>query len=323
MARNKARRNRGGSLKPAQLNLSYNLGSGTTYIDLFSDLSKVNRRLYKQGKVLAIAGVSYIFRPDANFPPLAADLAVVSMAVYTAGDTWTVQNAWTKAKNVWSSQQRRARKLIGKSAKPTWEDFKVYLDDAHRVGTIGTVLAGDGGAVSSGEWDYSKLVWDSDDGATLFEPNLHLIGGDVGAPTDVGLILAYQQSRATVQAVDPDLPADYSSNIYAFMARDLDDVADEVAQNMEVENDEPPYDQDDYPGSDTNSDAAWFQQIATASQGSPIGRIPGFQAECGLVKVTVETLDITGTPKDVDDMLVIFHLMPGNYQGVLAENMGQ
>ena len=186
MARNKARRNRGGILKPAQLNLTYELGDGDTYIDLFSDLSKVNRRLYKQGKVLAVAGVTWAFAPS----PVTPDM--ISLVSYTAGDTWTVQNAWTKAKNVWSSQQRRARKLIGQSAKPTWEDFKVYLDDAHRQGTIGVVMAGDGGAVSSGEWDYSKLVWDSDDGATLFEPYLHLIGGDVGAPTDVGLILAHQ-----------------------------------------------------------------------------------------------------------------------------------
>lgn len=175
------------------------------------------------------------------------------------------------------SQQRRARKLIGQSAKPTWEDFKVYLDDHHRVGTIGVVLAADNTAVGSGEWDYSKLVWDSDDGATLFEPHLHLIGGDVGAPTDVGLVLAYQQSRATVQAVDPDLPAEYSSNIYAFMARDLDDVADEVAQNMEAENDEPPYDQDDYPGSDTNSDVPWVQQFSVVTEGSPLGGFQGFK----------------------------------------------
>ena len=320
MARNKAR---GGSLKPAQLNLTYSLNSGTSYIDLAQDLSMVNRRLYKQGKVYAVAGVSVGFVPVGIFPPVGADLSVISVAVATAGDTWTVQNAWTKAKNVWSNQQRRARKLIGQSAKPTWEDFKVYLDDTHRGGTIAAVKAGDGASVSPGEWDYSKLVWDSDDGATVFEPHLHLIGGDVGAPTDVGLILNYQKSRATVQSVDPDLPADYSSNIYAFMARDQDDVADEVAQNMEDENDEPPYDQDAYPGGDTNSDAVWLQQFATCSVGNPVARIPGFQAECGLVAFGISGFDNTGTAKTVSGISVTFHLMPGNYQGVLAENMGQ
>jgi len=322
MARNKARRNRGGSLKPAQLNLTYSLNSGTTYIDLFSDLSKVNRRLYKQGKVLAVAGVSIGFVPGVTFPAaLPTDLSVVSAAVATAGDTWTVQNAWVKAKNVWFKQQSRARKLIGQSAKPKWEDFKVYLDDAHRAGTIGDVKAGDGADVSVGEWLYSKFVWEADD-HQIHEPYVHLIGGNV-SNTDWGLVLGYQDSRATVQQYDPDLPTEYSTNMYAEMAQDLDSVADEVADNMEATNDQPPYDQDDYPGSDTNSDAPWLQQFSVCSVGQPIMRIPGFQAECGLVKFGLEGFDNVGDAKSLSGISVVFHIMPGNYQGVLAENMGQ
>ena len=315
MARNKARRKRGGSLKPAQLNLSYAIADGVTYIDLFSDLSKINRRLYKQGHVLAIAGVTFGYTPS----PAAPD--VVACAVSTAGDTWTVQNSWTKAAGVWTSQQKRARRLIGRSGKPTWEDFKVYLDDAHRAGTIGSVLAGDGAAVQTGEWDYSKLLVEADNN-TVSEYYLHLIGGDVGS-TDRGLILAYQDSRATVQAIDPDLPAEYSDNLYAVMAADQDLVADEVAQNMEDENDEPPYDQDDYPGSDANSDSPWLQQWASSSIGQPVGRVPGFQAECGLVMIAMNGYNADGSSATVPPSTVTFHIMPGNYQGVLAEKMGQ
>jgi len=315
MARNKARRKRGGSLKPAQLNLSYEIGDGVSYIDLASDLSKVNRRLYKQGKVYAVAGITFGFVPSAVSPD------VVVCGVSTAGDTWTVQNSWTKAKNTWSNQQRRARKLIGSSAKPTWEDFKVYLDDAHRVGTIASVLAGDGGAVGTGEWDYSQLVWEEDD-HSIDHVYLHLIGGNVST-TDWGLILGYQQSRATVQPEDPDLPAEYSTNMYAKLATDEDAVADEVANAMEQENDEPPYDHDDYPGSDTNSDAPWLQQFAVASIGQPLGRLPSFQVECGLIKIEMAGHNAADPQRPVPPTLVIVHLMPGNYQGVLAENMGQ
>jgi len=322
MAGNKARRKRGGSLKPAQLNLSYSLNSGTTYIDLASDLSKVNRRLYKQGKVYAVAGVSIGFVPGITFPAAQpTDLSVVSAGVATAGDTWVVQNAYVKAKAAWTNQQRRARKLIGQSAKPTWEDFKVYLDDAHRAGTIGSVLAGDGAAVGTGEWDYSKLVWEADD-HSIDEPYLHLIGDNVST-TDWGLVLGYQQSRATVNATDPELPAEYSTNMYALMASDLDAVADEVAENMEGWNDDPPYDRDDYPGSDTNSDVPWLQQFAACSVGQPIMRIPGFQAECGLVAFGLSGFDNVGDAKSLSGITVVFHIMPGHYQGVLAENMGQ
>jgi len=322
MARNKARRKRGGSLKPAQLNLSYLVNSGTSYIDLASDLSKVNRRLYKQGKVYAVAGISIGFVPTITFPAIQpTDLSVLSAGVATAGDTWVVQNSWTKAKNVWSNQQRTARKLIGSSAKPTWEDFKVYLDDAHRAGTIIHAIAGDGGAVGTGEWDYSRLVWEADDNSVDFV-YLHLIGGDVST-TDWGLIKGYQESRATVQPEDPDLPAEYGSNMYALLATDENAVADNVANVMEDSNDEPPYDHDDYPGSDTNSDYPWLQQFAACSVGQPIMRIPGFQAECGLVAFSLSGFDNVGDPKSVSGVTVTFHLMPGNYQGVLAENMGQ
>ena len=119
------------------------------------------------------------------------------------------------------------------------------------------------------------------------------------------------------------MPADYSSNIYAFMARDLDDVADEVAQNMEVENDEPPYDQDDYPGSDTNSDSPWIQQMSVGTIGNPLARMPGFQAECGLVKFNLNAHNADGSTATAPPTVVTVHLMPGNYQGVLAESMGQ
>ena len=311
----RTKRRNSGKLKPAQLNLTYQIADGISYIDFAADLSRINRRLYNQGKVYACAGVTYGYAPS----PTAPD--VITLGIFTAGDTWVVQNSWTKAKNTWFNQQRRARKLIGKSAKPTWEDFKVYLDDAHRAGTIVSALAGDGAAVGPGEWDYSKLIWEADDNS-IDEVYLHLIGGDVST-TDWGLILGYQESRSTVQSEDPDLPNDYSNNMYAKLATDLDAVADEVADNMEQENDEPPYDHDDYPGSDTNSDAAWLQQFATASIGSPVGRCPGFQAECGLVKVTLEGHNAADPQAPAPPTLITFHLMPGNYQGVLAENMGQ
>jgi len=332
MARNKARRKsrkKVGSLKPAQLNLSYSLNSGTSYIDLAHDLSKVNRRLYKQGKVYAVAGISIGFVPTITFPAIQpTDLSVISAGVATAGDTWVVHNAWKKGQHCWLQQQRRARALLGcgpgnldGAAKPKWEDFKVYLDDAHRVGTIAEVKASDGASVSGGEWAYSQFVWE-DDVEAIDEVYAHLIGGNVST-TDWGLVLNYQESRATVQPDSPSLPSEYSSNMYSKLAQNTDAVADEVANNMEYANDEPPYDHDDYPGTDSNSDAPWLQQFSVCSVGQPIMRVPGFQAECGLVAFGLSGFDNVGDPKSLSGVSVVFHLMPGKYQGVLAENMGQ
>ncbi len=305
-------------MQPAQTVLSYYVGNGNSYIDIAEDLSKVNRRAYRQGMEYAVGKVTFGYQAN----PQA--ILNVQLNAYTAGDTWVVHNAWKKGFAHWVAQQRNARRLIGQSAKPTWEDFKVYLDDAHRAGTSNDVLAGDEQAVQSGEWDYSRLIWEADDNS-IDEVYLHLIGGDVATPaTDWGLILGYQQSRATVQAEDPDLPAEYSLNMYTRLANDEILAMDEVANNMEDENDQPPYDQDDYPGTDANSDAPWLQEFGVAAPGQPMATLPGFVAQCGLVKFNLTAHAVAdGSVTTGVTSLVQVHLMPGSYKGVAALPMGQ
>jgi len=307
-------------MQPAQTVLTYEVPNGDSYIDIAEGLSKVNRRAYRQGMEYAVGKVSFGYAANP-----AATLNVV-LTCNTAGNTWVVHNAWKKAYAHWIAQQRRARRLIGQSAKPTWEDFKVFLDDAHRAGTSSSVLAGDGGPVGTGEWDYSRLVWEADDNS-IDEVYLHLIGGNIGSSpneTDWGLILNYQESRATVQPEDPDLPDEYSNNMYAKLATDENVVADEVAENMEDENDEPPYDQDDYPGSDTNSDAPWLQDFAVATVAQASATVPGFVAQCGLIKFSLIAHNVSNGGVDTaPTTLVMVHLVPGNYKGVAALPMGQ
>jgi len=303
-------------MQPAQTVLSYDATDGLSYIDIAKGLSQVNRRAYRQGMEYAVGKVTFAYTAD---PQVVLN---VSLTCSTAGNTWVVHNAWKKAYAHWIAQQRRARRLIGQSAKPTWEDFKVYLDDAHRAGSTLGVLAGDGGAVGTGEWDHSVLHVEAED-HSVTEWYMHLIGGDVGA-TDRGLILGYQESRATVQATDPELPAEYSDNMYSSLADDLDDVAREVADDMEDENDEPPYDHDDYPGSDTNSDAPWLQDLAIASTSVPLGVVPGFVAQCGLIRLVLGARNASGGGQGTaPPTTVSVHLVPGNYKGVAAFPMGQ
>lgn len=302
-------------IQPAQRTMSYVVPPGESYIDLASGLSAVNRRAYRQGMQYAVTGIDFQF----NGKPASADFIVV--AAYTAGSTWVVHNSWKKAQAHWLQQQRRARKLVGQSAMPAYEDFKVYLDDAHRVGTILPALASDGGVASPGEWVYSRFVFEADDNS-IQEWDLHIIGGDVST-TDKGLILAYQESRATVQAIDPSLPAEYSANMYSYMAGDLDLVADEVAANMEDENDQPPYDHDDYPGNDINADAPWLQAWDTSSAGHPGGAVPGFVAQCGLIKILNQGYTAAGAEAAAPPLRILVHIAPGKYKGVLAEPMGQ
>jgi len=303
-------------VQPAQRTLSFLVPPGTSYVDLAAALSAVNRRFYRQGMQYAVTGVDFVFEGK----PGAADF--IHLAASTAGSTWVVHNAWKKAQATWLAQQRDSRKAAGAFIKPAYEDFKVYLDDTHRTGTTCTLLAGDGGTVMAGEWEYSKFVYSTDADAGLLEPNLHIIGGDVST-SDVGIVEAYEESRSTVQSPDPNAPATASHSIYSLMSTNVNEVADEVIQNQETENDQTPYDLDEYPGGETNSDSAWVQSWAVASAGLPTATLPGFNAQCGLIK-----FDLSGNEADASDttpppVLVMVHLAPGPYKGVLAEPMGQ
>ncbi len=291
------------------------MSDGDQWIDIASDLSKVNRRAYRQGMQYAVGKVEFAFAGK----PGNAD--IISLAAFTAGDTWVVHNAWKKAQAHWLQQQRRARRLIGRGAKPAYEDFKVFLDDSNRSAGLLPTIAADVALVGAGEWDYSVLHVEAED-HSIQEWYMHIIGGDIST-TDRGLILGYQQSRATVQADAPDLPADYSASMYADMADDLDDVAKSVADDMEDENDEPPYDHDDYPGNDTNADVPWLQSFAVANAAASNAVLDGFVAECGLVKFHLGGITSAGVDTAAPNISVTVHLVPGKYKGIMAKSMGQ
>ena len=318
------------SIQPAQRDLTYitttSSGSSTFYVDLAADLSRINRRAYRQGMQYYVQKVEF----------LSAGTTTVYVAAQTAGDTWTVHNSFVKGKAFWMKQQRDARKITGPGAKPKFEDFKIYLDDGHRAGTTVAATAADGGAVGTGDWLYSQLVYITDGDAATQEWYMHLIGGDVST-TDKSLILGYQSSRVTVQDDDPNVPNEASTNMYALLQTDDTLASDEVMQNMESGNDDAPYDVDDYVGNDSNCDAPWLQAWAIANSQSTLGLLPGFMAECGLIKFQVSTnafydaIDTSTNPDTITQhtntrdipVAIKVTLAPGPYKGVMASPMGQ
>ncbi len=311
-------------IAPAVTQLLYNVPNGDSYIDLAADLSRVNRRLYSQQYTYVVNDIQIVTTAGMR----QSDISTVEFA--TTGNSWMVHNAWSKARGFWNMQQRNARKITGGAGKPTWEDFKIYLDDSHRAGTTLVSIAGDGAAYSSGEWLHSKILYETDANAVQ-EWYLHMIGGDVST-TDKGLILGYQQSRTTVQAEDPDIPGEASLNMYSLVITDTDAVSDEVMQNMEDENDQPPYDHDDYAGNDTNADAAVPVRTLTCAGSQGSSGCPGFIAPCGLIKLTSSELAITNDPNDANEVYaagtsptvqILVTLAAGPYKGVLASPMGQ
>jgi hypothetical protein len=312
------RRTRKAKVTPAETTLKYQLpGDGTdVYIDLMRDVSRINRRLYNQGQCVRISHIE--IRQDSANQTLGLNTTIKTLPL-----TWVSAQAYMKARQHWMNQQTHARKTDG-SIRPTYEDFKVYMDSGHRAGNTLDVLDGAGNPVIAGEWDYSKFVYADQTVSpeVVRQPHLHMVGADV-SNTDVGIINAYEDSRATVQGPDPNVPSTVSTSIYALMMGGDDDGATAaVLNNMEDDNDATPYSKANYPGGavnyPTNVDKAYLQSSAA----NPIVSTGGFVAMCGLLRIYSQGKNVTdGSNTNVPGTMLV-HLVPGNRKGLLTANVG-
>lgn len=315
---------------PAEVTLKYTLpGDGSDiYIDLMRDLSAVNRRLYHQGKVLQISHVT--IKQDTGATVNQALQATIKTLPYT----WVAAQAYMKARNAWMEQQRSVRTKSGQEAiRPAYEDFKIFMDAGHRNWALTNLPVGEysvrtkdgaGNDVAIGDWDPSKLVYADQtvDPEVVREPYLHLVGPDVGL-TDVGLIQAYEESRATVDGDQPNVPATAASNIYTALNSTQDEgSSDEIITNMLSENDSPPYERNNYPGGDSNYPTNVDKAYVQTSSANPIVHTQSFLAMCGFLRVYSQGKNLTdGSDIPLQGIMQV-HLTPGPSKGVLSMNVG-
>ena len=302
---------------PAVRYLRYELTNSSTpgtetshYIDLAKDLSALNRRLYRQGRDYHVKRISIV---SSNTPAAQPGSTFGRITVATAPDSWVARNAWRRGFDIWNAMIKDATRGMSTDIKPTWHDYKVYLSGDHRSGTQLIAKDNGGNNVSFGEWVYSKYL--SSDGTTAADEfDVVLLGGHsggAGVRTYVGLIESYQDSRATVQNNDPAVLTAVSDDPLVNL---MDDgtTFDEIIDNLNIDNDVPPYDASDYPGSAANTPKPLVVQQTTlgADGRSTVG---GFTAMCGLIEIE------TTSPVADDVYSLLVELAPGSYRGIAAE----
>lgn len=303
------------------------------YLDIASALSIVNRKLFDQGMCYGIESVEYSYLAD----PLTVD--TTQLIVRTAGDSWPVHNGWVKSKAMWDQMQALVLE-DNPSIAGKWHDYKVYLDGAHQQAAvvapgINLPLTGDlvtPYSFTNGEWNYSTFVLPehSVDAAgnplAADECYMHLIGEDVpgaaGTLESAGIVKAYGLSRATVQDSAPNVPASFGTSFFNVLT-DSGSQEPELADVIEDENDQPPYNPDAYPGGATNALSPNVTDIVYATLGSPEGRSRPFVAQCGLLSLEPQFYLAGEVAAYTAPMLVTVNLMAGSYKGVAAVRMGQ
>lgn len=261
-------------------------GSGVNYIDIARCLSLVNRRLERQQGLYTVLGAKF----QTN--------AVTEFQISHAPTTWVTRNALVMAFEHWRNQTKRAVKAGAGSKKPMWLDFKVWLNNGHKVGTEltprdgGPVGTNAGVSTANTEWVHSKLViMDTDhahatDQMDLIEPELHIMGDNVGT-SNYGIIHNYSLSRAYPGIAQPTHQPAGQLSIFHRASEAVDGTIVEIIDNLESDNDYPPYDYDDYPGGNSNlinPVAGAYVSIGPGDVTTSVN-LNGFSAPNGLLQV--------------------------------------
>lgn len=285
------------------------------FIDLAKDLSAINRRLYRQGRSYHVKRVSIVssntiagYGGSPDSPKVNAGRITFSVAP----TSWTATNAWKRGFQAWQKMQRQVVNATGSDITPTWNDFKVYLSNDHRTGTVLGPLDNGGNALTGGDWSYS--FYQSPDGTTgADDMSIMLLGdhvGAAGARTAIGLIKSYGDSRATVNDNSPQVPATLDDDPIANLF-DHGTVIDEIAQDMRDKGEDAPYDVDGYPGGTNHPKPLVVQQTTLGADGR--ASVGGFEAMCGLIEIE------STSPVASDVYSVLVELAPGSFRGIAAE----
>lgn len=297
-----------------ELTNSGTIGNETShFIDLARDLSAVNRRLYRQGRDYHIRKITVVSSNTTNVhdPVVNAGDHGGRITVSTVPDSWTARGAWRRGFELWRKQRKDAVGMTNVKSG-TYDDYKVHLSDDGRQATKLVPKDNGGNDLQLGEWNYASMVTpDGTTSADLF--SVHWLGMHVGGPgslTSVGLIQSYGDSRTTVDTTEPNIPSTMSDdplmNIF-----DDGTVHDEVLEQIDIENDTPPYVVAQYPGSGGNMAKPLVVQDVVLSDGRAV--MGSFSALGGLLELEAKS----PIPNDVYSVLV--ELAPGNYRGIAAE----
>jgi len=307
-----ARKSTMSKIQPAVKTLSFTLNPAAgqyQYIDLSQCASIVNRRAYRAGLNWAVGG----------FTVIGGGVGSGFITVNRLPETWVLSNSWEKAFRAWQRQQNEVLQDGQESVKARFNDFKVFMDQAHFDATAANNLRPLGTAgipYPLGEWEYSQVVIPNAGAPGVnWEPYLQMLGGQppAGTPPSIGLVQAYANSRSVPQSPDPAVPAGVttgSENIYRDMF-DVGDNNDDLLDNVVGKNDNLPYNQTNYPG-EVGDQAEFVASIRLANTQSQT-QVSGGAFPCGLIQL--DTAALEGTVR------FIVHLVPGDHRGYLAQSM--
>ena len=291
---------------PTQLRLSFEYtGNATRFIDIAKALSAVNRRFYRQGVYYYVNSVEVYNNEDAF------------VDLHTLPDSWCTKNAHQRAFKIFQKMN-----ALVTTPRPKYHDFKVYMSDLHRTtGSSNPDMHGINGGYSnvlSDDWVYSQFTSADDDGDATQDADefvMHMLGPHVGSAgnwTSVGAIKSYSETRREPdQSGEPILPAGHAADpLLNLFDMSSEEMLNDIASNLDTDNDATPYNADLYVGEELNS-MQHVARLATSVSSGRVAKASGFCVPFGLICVDPQA---TATA-----YRVVINLAAGTYNGVFAE----
>lgn len=267
----------------------------TNYVDTAAILSRINQRLYRQGRGYHISSA------ELGGSGTGQRLATIG----TLPHNWFVANAHKTAMQSWMESTKEERAAGVKAGR--WNDFKVYYDQAHATGTSITAPFGLS-ALTQGEWVYTSAA--KADGS-----------GDIGfmmydntTANHFGVLAEYDDMRDT----DQNTPATGSNQMpYEELRSEL---VNDQADNLQEEGDFPPYQSNT--GLQNLVDPQW-QLYNGLALDPTLGlddkhTVRGIYAPCGLLKISTLQAPTSGDPVP---LYLTLEVKAGDYKGVAATEL--
>ena len=306
------------------------------YIDWAQCASLCNRRAYRQGLLLPLAGMKVLSGTKLNTAG-----STVSLQVNKLPSTWVFSNAWHKSFSTWQRMNAEALEET-ESIRPRFLDFKIYMNSIHHAAGFGlNLLPTDsaGAFPTVGEWEASKMVIPKTDGTDgvhsreLIGTGTNYPGAGASGLDAVSLIEGYAASRGLPNVLDPNVPDDASltsgntpQNWMQATFNEGTDQSDIVLDDLSTENNIAPYPFENdgvnidtmYPGGANQLPGLQRHSVdfVTSTTIGGVTRIPGGLFPCGLIE-----LRFTNTDDVPHDLIIRLETMPGTHRGYTAVPM--
>lgn len=278
-----------GAVVPSGASGGAQLLQDTAYVDVMKDLSLVNHRLYRQGRVPMV-------RIGFN-NPFDTRISNATVLGQVLPNTWPVRKAHQLALKEYLRATKEERRRTGQAR---WHDFKVWFEDGMRTGNH--TLTPIGITTTGSEWNYSQVA--AIDGS---ERRFKFIGSTDGEAW--GMIAQYD-NMADTDNDSPDNPE--AATPYSTLHPD---VQDNNQDNLLDEGDAPPYNPENL---QTQLPYLGITQGFGKSDQLVSRWIP---APCGLIKLTAQVNTSADLPDDTFGGFFV-EVMAGDYKGIHATPMG-